>query len=494
MKGKKLIFAFILALIVCVALIPLCAYAEGDEGGEQGETQENIQENTTVEVATYDTADGIGTAEYDSNSTDEGANKNASDALTAAVNSVEDGGTITLLNDTTGYIFVNQNKTITIDLNQKTLTGNPDTYNIAFQSFGGNITIKNGTINGDIDVYDSSTVTLESNVIVNGMVVVWGDGTYGQAGCKTPTVNIYGTVSNTKDQAVSTNGTDRSSATINVYDGAVISSKESCGIFLPSGRLNVYGGSITGATGIYSKGGAINISGGTITGTLSPAAEPDFNNNNGCRETGSAITIEHAENGGYPVLDPKDVSINGGTFISRANKAIMVYTRNASQTPATGFITSGIFSSDPTIIYNIANGKDASYVKAGVEVKYIDGLWYVGSSIPVETVEETVVAQVEPVITNTVEAVVEGTSTVSLAANEEVVIKLNLTVAADSTSGEAVEVTSVVVNGVEVEFTIAEDGSVVLSPEVLAALGPGTHTIYILTSEGWVKVTITITE
>jgi hypothetical protein len=520
MKGKKLIFAFILALIVCVALIPLCAYADGDEGGEQGETvvEEVVDPipSPAIEV------------------TEKGGSSESADTVQDAVDKIDDikndDGTVT--SGVGGEIKLNEDVTvdtaiyvgsapddlgtsespvakstcnITIDLGGNTLTSNSGT---ALVINSGNVTLVNGTVNGYIYTQLSSTLTIGSNVTVNGMVVVYGDVPSGNSRyhADTPTVNIYGTVILDKynTQAISTNGTDRSGATINVYKNASIWAVQGEGVYLPSGNLNVYGGTIKGWTGIYTKGGTVNIKGGTIIGTLNPAGQPDFNNNNGCASTGTALTIEHSElttnkqgeivSAGYPLLTSSQVSISGGKLISEANKAVLVYTRFDQQTPASGFITGGIFSSDPTAIYGTAKGgKDASLVKAGVEVKYIDGLWYVGSSIPVETVEEAVVA-VEPVITNTVEAVVEGTSTVSLAANEEVVIKLNLTVAADSTSGEAVEVTSVVVNGVEVEFTIAEDGSVVLSPEVLAALGPGTHTIYILTSEGWVKVTITITE
>ena len=60
--------------------------------------------------------------------------------------------------------------------------------------------------------------------------IVWGDGALGQDGCKTPVLNVYGTIANTGDSAISTNGTDRSGARINVFEGAKVTSSDEIAI------------------------------------------------------------------------------------------------------------------------------------------------------------------------------------------------------------------------------------------------------------------------
>lgn len=115
-----------------------------------------------------------------------------------------------------------------------------------------------------------------------------------------------------------------------------------------------------------------------------------------------------------------------------------------------------------------------------------------GALVPVDVVvpdaPETVVSPTNEIVASTEEDV----TSYSIASEETFTIKLAYT--APEMAGQAVEVIQVIVGGVSVDFEIAEDGSLVLPAEVLAALGVGTHTITIVTTKGLVTFTITITE
>ena len=230
--------------------------------------------------------------------------------LAKAIAAAKDGETIVLLKD----VAEDRNtigKSVTLDLNEKTLTGRLTVND-------GTVKIKNGTIKGRLDAYDNANLTLDADATVEGQIVVWGDGTFGAAGSKTPTMTINGTVKNTGDSAVSTNGTDMSGAKIIVNDGASITSDD-IAIYMPSGNLTVNGGTITGATAIYVKSGTTEIKGGTITGNGAAAA---YNyNGDGAYATGDAIVVENCA---YPNGEPV-VSVTGGTLKSSNGKQVGAY-------------------------------------------------------------------------------------------------------------------------------------------------------------------------
>ena len=247
----------------------------------------------------------------------------------ATANAAEEAVTITLLADVAAD-RITISKSLTLDLGGKTYTGRLTIDN-------GTVTVQNGTVVGRFDAYDSATVTLAGTATVNGQAVVWGSGIYGQEGCKTPTLNVYGTISNTGDSAISTNGTDKSGAIINIYDDASVTSEDEIGIYLPSGNLTISGGTITGTTGVYVKSGTLNITGGTIIGNGAKAAYSY--NGNGANATGDALVVESC---GYPNGAPT-ATINGGTFTSNNGNAIGYYEYLGTSTelnPATVTATS----------------------------------------------------------------------------------------------------------------------------------------------------------
>ncbi|MBQ7604484.1 MAG: InlB B-repeat-containing protein [Clostridia bacterium] len=284
------------------------------------------------------------------------------ETLSAAIEAAQTGDAVILIKDA-AETRVMISKSLTLDLGGHTFTGRVTVDN-------GEVTVENGTITGRLDAYDDAIVNLAEDATVNGQVIVWGDGTFGQAGCKTPTLNVHGTITNTGNSAISTNGTDMSGAIINVYDGASITSTDDIAVYLPSGNLNVSGGTITGTTAIYAKSGSVTISGGKITGS-GAAAEYSFNGNGG-NSTGDALVIESC---GYPNGTPS-VSVTGGTFVSANGKAIASYAAENNET-VKGFVEGGEFN---TVLNTDVVKKDS---QCTTTQKNENGLYYIVEEITV---------------------------------------------------------------------------------------------------------------
>jgi uncharacterized repeat protein (TIGR02543 family) len=209
-------------------------------------------------------------------------------SLAAAIGAASAGDTVTLLADQ-AIEQTTVSKSLTLDLGGNTLTGRL-TIN------DGTVTVQNGTVAGRFDAYDASTVTIAPTATVAGYVLVWGDGTYGAEGCKTPTLNVYGTIEAGDEAAIVQGNGDVSHPSINIFDGAVINSallgvyvhdgasltmsggainSADCGVGVRTGAsFAMTGGSITaGSFGVYNNGGETNysstiaVSGGTIAST-----------------------------------------------------------------------------------------------------------------------------------------------------------------------------------------------------------------------------------
>ena len=295
------------------------------------------------------------------------------ETLQAAITAAASGEKVVLLKDVTETVTVT--KDLTIDLGGKTLNGGEYTFSDgskefrALTAYAGTVTVQNGAISGRVNVYDASNVTIAANVTIenrplNGNdaygISVWGDGTYGEDGCKTPTLNLYGKVNVTGSSfGVCTNGTDMSKPVINIYDGAEITGE--IAVYLPSGALTVYGGALTGKTALYFKSTDLDIRGGTFTGN--GASEAYVHNGNGANATGDAVVIESC---GYPA-GVGTVSISGGTFISENAAPVASYVKSVMEnTPVTEFVSGGSFSGEiPTNLcadgFRGVENEDGSY-------------------------------------------------------------------------------------------------------------------------------------
>lgn len=222
-----------------------------------------------------------------------------------------DGASIKLLSDITADRLYISNSAV-LDLNGKGIKGRVTADN-------GTVVLKNGTIEGRVDAYDSSNLTLDSDLTVLGQVVVWGWGTIGQSGCKTPVLKVLGRIEDqSEDAGISTNGTDLSEPIINILDGAQVISDD-VAVYLPSGNATISGGTITGTTAVYFKASKLKITGGTLNG-VGAAVDYKFNGN-GANATGDALVLDNCD---YPA-GVDYVKISGGSFNSTNAKSIGYY-------------------------------------------------------------------------------------------------------------------------------------------------------------------------
>ena len=233
-------------------------------------------------------------------------------------------------------------------------------------------------------------VVVGENVEVSseGMETV---GIYGK-GAK---LDVYGTVKNasTDKAAISGNGTAKYAGTvINIYEGAVVTSEKTLAIYHPqTGELNVYGGEITGTTGIEMRAGNLTVKGGTIVGTAVPTTTKE--NGNGSTTTGAGIAIvqhtteldlsavveggtvkgytalyhNNTENNSDAAAAKVSLNVTGGTFEATNEGTNAIYS-DAKE----NFITGGEFK----------GAVDEKFVSEDLETKVIDGVTYIGESIP----------------------------------------------------------------------------------------------------------------
>ena len=237
---------------------------------------------------------------------------------------------------------------------------------IALTANAGEVKVKNGIIDGRVNAYNSANLTIDADVTVknsyNGSgydcfgIVVWGDGIFDQEGCKTPKLTVNGKVIMEKGGvAISTNGNDKSCAIVTINNGAVISTTEDGAIYLPSGRLTMNGGTVSGPTGIQICAGSTNITSefklhnGTVIATGADE-RTSKGTGDGLIPDGAAISVV---NRNYPNGVP-NVTIDGGSFSSANSDAVLAYSWSngaASEwTDAKTYvkINDGYFTSDPT--------------------------------------------------------------------------------------------------------------------------------------------------
>ena len=266
----------------------------------------------------------------------------------------------------------------TLDLNGHTYTytGSDQAFNIRFtkKSFtlkdssetgGGRLIVNNSepdavAIRCEGGSHDNN-VTIKEGATVEGTILIGGENN---------TLDVYGTIATgNKNTAIQTNGSSTKNSTINLHDGAIVTSK-SCAIYHPgTGKLNVYKATVTGGegfTGIEMRAGTLNVyDGAKITGgSGTPAShkqDSGTTTNNAAiavaqhntREeikiniyggtfTGGAAFYESNPQGN-PDTDIAKVTIQikGGTFTATDPDADSVCSENK-----TGFITGGKFSSD----------------------------------------------------------------------------------------------------------------------------------------------------
>lgn len=276
-----------------------------------------------------------------------------------------------------------------------------DTVDPLFKVTDGKLIIDGaGRITGNVDVFyllgNTSGGTTKAELVIgkdievvsNTSNVVYLKGN----GAK---VDVYGDlVSNSTGYAViQGNGSEGNGGTvINIYEGASVKSPQNTAIYHPqSGELNVLGGEITGTTGIEMRAGKLTVKGGTIIGTAVPTTTKE--NGNGSTTDGVGIAIvqhttelelsatvsggtvkgytafyhNNTENNGDEAAAKVTLNITGGTFEATNGGENAIYSDAKED-----FIEGGEF----------VGAVDEKFVSEDLETKVIDGVTYIGESIP----------------------------------------------------------------------------------------------------------------
>ena len=330
---------------------------------------------------------------------------------------------------TSNYILVN--RTVTIDLNENTITFNNNNFGLLVYS---NVTLKNGTIisNGSsnniaaVTIANGGNATLEkmnvqgnggyaidlfkdgnNTVTVDKDSVITGNGNnaviYSFGASNHNTINVYGKVeitnSNGKEfAAINTSYKDNNITDINVYNGANING----GILqMASGNLTIYGGNITGPTGITMTKGNLVVKGGSISGTgdykeFSPTSDFKVNSD------GSAIYIEPTAK--------MNVEIDSGSFTSKNSSAISAPSNNNTNLDIS--IINGIFKGNEKFGDVIVNNKE-SFIYGGTfgnnnlnEEYLVDGLVQNENGTVVDPTKVTVTPENNPKNPNTSDTII----------------------------------------------------------------------------------------
>ena len=268
----------------------------------------------------------IGTTEYDT----------IADAIAAATNAQ----TITMIKDVTDVSSaIEVSKTITLDLNGKTISGNISNYFINITS---SVTIKDSSTDGTgkiqnttddgygygINVDSNGTLTVESGIIYSDNRTIYNVGTL--------------TISN---------GTFKSTTSSAIWN---------------VGTLTISNGTFTGATNaIYSYKGTSTISGGTFTGG-------NYAIHNGSNST-TEISGGTFTGGNYAIYNGSNstTEISGGTFTG-SNYAIHNYNGTAKISGGTFKDIESLSTSDGKTL-EVTYGKVTATVSNGSITK-IEGI------------------------------------------------------------------------------------------------------------------------
>lgn len=275
-----------------------------------------------------------------------------SESIAAAIAA---GKSIILAADITLTDTLEVNGNCSINLNNKVLTSADGKR--AIQINGGNIIIRNGTIeaNGNDAIFMNAVpnaggspckVTIDKTatlVSTDCCVLMKGEGAE---------LVTEGTMYSTGGEYAAIQGNGAAGGISVNVTGGMISSKDIAIYFPCKTNLNISGNAnIIGSSGIYQKSGTMTITGDPII--IANGEKVDYKyNGNGANSTGDAVIIEACD---YPDGVPV-VNINGGSFFSTNANAIAYYQQSEEYKISNEkFISAGEFSSDVSAY--VKNGK-----------------------------------------------------------------------------------------------------------------------------------------
>lgn len=353
-------------------------------------------------------------------------------SLQAAI-TTSSAATIVLEQDTTEDVTILAGKTITLDLNGKTLTGKVISE--------GNLTIKDSTVNtapvvnannsvtytsgkiatsNAVAAVKGGKVTLESGTIesTNLGAVAQGNTTSGGTGDaynsefiinggyihssefaataqgKGAILSINGGVLETKDNAVvagNGNGPNATEydgdTTININGGTMIGNIKTegyiaCGVYHPQrGTLNINGGTIiaNNGVGVVMRGGTMNMTGGDIIATAKAGTTGKVGDSK-VMVGGDGVVVD-VRSGYYDNENMKVTISNGSVLADSTCEALKVDTTEATATKNYFELSGGTYSSKP----------EAAFVKTNLGIIANDNGTYTVGEVKAGDVTEAVV-------------------------------------------------------------------------------------------------------
>lgn len=311
-------------------LILLQDYAKGDEKQDFTKIKINITNLTSPSDAkqlfyVYDDQGGIINTNQPALSGDSSLEKFSVASIDStyypsvqgAISAATEKATVKLLKGTTENVTISKDKTLTLDLNGKTLSGSMKVI--------GNLTIQDSATGGTISntgkiPVDGGRLTLKS-----GTISVEDD--YGVYVLNGGSATINGGTISSKYSALAGNNT---TGDMNFeVTGGTLTAKEGPAIYMPGQiTMNISGGTLNG--GISLRMGQITISGGTINATNGTIDAPqDFYNYSGNAAFPDALYVL---NGTYTSQNETyknslNLTITGGTFncANRQGSAVAIY-------------------------------------------------------------------------------------------------------------------------------------------------------------------------
>lgn len=275
-----------------------------DEGYVVKETKTDNGYTYTVEEASVKYTDANGKVSY-----------------LAKLPNAFNSGTYQLLKDvthtvrmTTGILATN----VTLDLNGHTLTSTATDYAILLNRAGSDSKHKTFDLissaeGGKLVVNSEAKAAIQAQTKYNDVTI--GENVTIEGGgvamlSENQTLTVSGTIKDSGDFAIATNGSSTKNTTITVNEGAVLSS-DITAVYLPGNEgvsATITGAAITGGdAGIEVRGGDLTVNNSNITSTAEDYSYTA--NGNGTTTKGAAIAVVQ-----HTTKLPTNVTVNGGTL------------------------------------------------------------------------------------------------------------------------------------------------------------------------------------